>query len=299
MNTAALTADTQPAESSLRDYWTLLKPGVMLLVVFTGAAGLWLAPVAMHPLQQAVVILSIAMGSGAGAAFNMWYDRDIDRLMLRTASRPVPAGRVAAEDALAMGGVLSAFSVMLLGLASNWQAAALLGFSIFFYAVVYTIWLKRHTSQNIVIGGAAGAFPPVIGWLAATGDTAALPWIMFLMVFLWTPPHFWALALYRNNDYRAANIPMLPVTAGIEATKRQIFFYTLLLAVCAMAPLVCGAGWLYGGASALLNLQFIRHAITVWRSEEEKPARAMFGFSILYLFLLFGALLLDAAVLGR
>lgn len=293
---AAADASTYPATASLRDYWTLTKPGVMLLVVFTGAVGMWLAPGALHPLQQAVVIAAIAMGSAAGAAFNMWYDRDIDRLMLRTASRPVPAGRVAADDALCMGLVLSVFSVMLLGLASNWLSAALLAFSIFFYAVIYTVLLKRHTPQNIVIGGAAGAFPPVIGWLAVSGELAVLPWVLFAIVFLWTPPHFWALALYRNQDYRAAGIPMLPVVAGVEATKRQMAAYTVLLAVTGLVPLWLGAGWVYAVAAVAVNGFFLRCAVKVLRSEQEAPARAMFGFSILYLFVLFGALLLDAVL---
>jgi protoheme IX farnesyltransferase len=280
-------------EASMRDYFTLLKPGVMTLVVFTGAVGMWMAPGHLHPFLQVITILSIALGSGAGAAINMWYDRDIDGVMKRTANRPIPAGRVAADDALAIGLLLALLSVGLLALAVNLVAAAWLGFAIFFYAVIYTMWLKRSTPQNIVIGGAAGAFPAVIGWAAVSGDAATMPWIMFAIVFLWTPPHFWALAVYRHDDYRTANVPMLPVAAGIAATKRQILLYTFLLLAVSLAPLAFGSGLVYGVAAGLLGARFLQLAVRVKRSDIPGDAMKLFGFSILYLFALFAALLGD------
>lgn len=282
--------------SSPRDYITLLKPGVMLLVVFTGAVGMWLAPgiSSVHPLLQAVAIFAIALGSGGGAAINMWFDRDIDAMMARTQNRPIPAGRIAADDALVMGLLLSITSVALLGLALNWVAAAWLAFAIFFYAVFYTMLLKRRTSQNIVIGGAAGAFPAVIGWAAVTGDTAAaMPWLLFAIVFLWTPPHFWALALYRSNDYKTARIPMLPVVAGVAATKRHIVAYSVCLFAATIAPLWLGAGIFYGVAATLLSGYFVMLSLRVYRSDATRDAMRLFGFSILYLFVLFAALLVD------
>ena len=281
-------------DAEIRDYITLLKPGVMALVVFTGAAGVWLAPGAMHPFMQAMSILAIALGSGAGAAINMWYDRDIDAIMRRTQKRPVPAGRIAADDTLALGVMLAVASVSLLGLASNWIAAAWLGFAIFFYAVIYTMWLKRFTPQNIVIGGAAGAFPAVIGWVAVTGDAAAwLPWMMFAIVFFWTPPHFWALALYRHDDYAKAGVPMLPVVAGSASTKRHILAYSVVLWAVSLTPLLAGAGMVYGVSAAVLGGYFMLLAVRTARSAEPKVAMKLFGFSILYLFILFAALLVD------
>ena len=249
--TAAAIMDT-PHEASIKDYFTLLKPGVMALVVFTGAVGMWMAPGHLHPFMQVVTVLSIALGSGAGAAINMWYDRDIDAIMKRTANRPIPSGRVAADDALFLGLALAGLSVGLLALAVNLVAAGWLAFAIFFYAVVYTMLLKRATPQNIVIGGAAGAFPAVIGWAASSPDAAWMPWILFAIVFLWTPPHFWALAVYRHDDYRNARVPMLPVTAGIPATKRQILLYSLLLIAASLAPLLAGSGMMYGAVALLL-----------------------------------------------
>lgn len=282
------------SEASIKDYFTLLKPGVMTLVVFTGAVGMWMAPGQLHPFMQAITILSIALGSGAGAAINMWYDRDIDALMKRTATRPIPAGRIAADDALFLGIILSGLSVGLLALAVNLAAAAWLAFAIFFYSVIYTMLLKRSTPHNIVIGGAAGAFPAVIGWVAASPEPiAAMPWILFAIVFLWTPPHFWALAVYRHDDYKKANVPMLPVTAGIPATKKQILFYSFLLVASSLAPLLVGSGMVYGAIATLLGLNFLRHAFIVLKSDIPKDAMRMFGFSILYLFALFGALLAD------
>jgi protoheme IX farnesyltransferase len=292
VNTATLNA-AATNESSLKDYLTLLKPGVMSLVVFTGAAGLWMAPVAIHPFYQLITILCIALGSGAGAALNMWYDRDIDALMARTAKRPIPAGRIAADDALALGIMLSLASVSLLGLAVSVVAAAWLAFAIFFYAVIYTMLLKRATAQNIVIGGLAGALPALIGWVAASPEPALMPWLMVALVFLWTPPHFWALALYRSSDYAAANVPMLPVVAGVAVTKRHILGYSILLVAASLSLMLAGAGMLYAVAAALLGGNFLRHAILVYRSDEPKLAMRMFGYSILYLFLLFGALLAD------
>ncbi len=296
MNSTTINATV--TESSLKDYLTLLKPGVMSLVVFTGAAGLWMAPAHIHPFYQLITILCIALGSGAGAALNMWYDRDIDALMARTAKRPIPAGRIAADDALALGIMLSLASVSLLGLAVSVVAAAWLAFAIFFYAVIYTMLLKRRTAQNIVIGGLAGALPALIGWVAASPEPALMPWLMVALVFLWTPPHFWALALYRSSDYATANVPMLPVVAGVTSTKRHILAYSILLVAASLSLMLAGAGIAYGIAAALLGTNFLRHAIIVMRSDEPKLAMRMFGYSILYLFLLFGALLADHLTQG-
>lgn len=296
MNVA--TASLRAEESSIRDYFTLLKPGVMALVVFTGAAGMWLAPGQMHPFLQVLTIFAIALGSGGGAAINMWYDRDIDAQMKRTAKRPIPSGRIAADDALALGIMLSVASVALLALVTNLVAASWLAFAIFFYAVVYTMWLKRSTPQNIVIGGAAGAFPAVIGWAAVSTDFAVMPWLMFAIVFLWTPPHFWALALYRHGDYRDAGVPMLPVVTGLQSTKRHIFGYTLLMVAASLSPLLVGAHFVYGVGAALLGAKFIYGAVVVLRTEDPKRAMQLFGYSILYLFLLFGLLVADHLLLA-
>ncbi len=295
--TQTITASDLLTESSLKDYLTLLKPGVMSLVVFTGAAGLWMAPVHIHPFYQLITILCIALGSGAGAALNMWYDRDIDAIMTRTQKRPIPAGRIAADDALALGLMLSVASVGLLALIS-FQAAAWLAFAIFFYAVIYTMVLKRTTAQNIVIGGLAGAFPALIGWVAASPAPALMPWLMVAIVFFWTPPHFWALALYRHSDYAKAKVPMLPVVAGIPATKRQILVYTVLLVAVSLSPVYTGAGLAYGLGAALLGANFLRHAIRVLTTEEPRNAMRMFGFSILYLFALFALLVADHLTQG-
>ncbi|OYW13636.1 MAG: protoheme IX farnesyltransferase, partial [Rhodospirillales bacterium 12-54-5] len=285
-------------ESSLRDYLTLLKPGVMALVVFTGFVGLQMAPGHMHPFMQALTVLAIAMGSGGGAAINMWFDADIDAIMNRTQKRPIPAGRIAKDDALVLGVGLSIAGVMLIALAANAIAAAWLAFAIFFYAVIYTMALKRHTSQNIVIGGAAGAFPAVIGWAAMSGGhLSALPWIMFAIVFLWTPPHFWALALYRHDDYKRAHIPMLPVTAGIKSTKIHMLIYTLVLIAVSLAPLAYGSQQLYAIGAFVLGGNFLRHAIRVLRNDAPALAMRMFGFSIMYLFALFALLFGDHLVL--
>ena len=281
------------ASASLKDYFTLLKPGVMSLVVFTGAAGIWMAPGHLHPFYQIITILCIALGSGAGAALNMWYDRDIDAMMNRTAKRPIPAGRIAADDALALGVMLSILSVGMLSLVVNVLAAAWLAFAIFFYAVIYTMLLKRTTSQNIVIGGLAGALPAIIGWVAKSPEPALMPWLMVAIVFCWTPPHFWALALYRHEDYKRAGVPMLPVTQGIASTKIHILIYTLLMIAVSLSPVLAGSGLIYAAGASLLGLNFLRHALRVLRHDEPKLAMRMFGYSILYLFALFALLLVD------
>ncbi len=291
-------------ESSVGDFVQLLKPRVMSLVVFTGVVGLVIAPGSLHPLLAVIAILCIAIGSGAAGAINMWYDRDIDAIMDRTAKRPIPAGRVAPNDALVFGGLLALLSVGLLGLTTNWVAAGLLASAILFYVFIYTVWLKRRTPQNIVIGGAAGAFPPLIGWASVTGDVAAMPLILFAIIFFWTPPHFWALALFRSGDYGRAGIPMLPVVAGRRATKAQMLLYTVVLLPLTVSPYFFGAtGLVYAGGAALLGVLFIASAIGVWREPDaagDRRARKMFGFSILYLFLLFALLLADLVVnLGR
>ncbi|TDQ82408.1 protoheme IX farnesyltransferase [Dongia mobilis] len=291
-----LAAEMVAAGARVGDFWALMKPRVMSLVVFSGFAGLYVAPGEIHPLIAAVAVLCIAVAAGASGAMNMWYDRDIDGIMSRTCGRPIPKGYVAPEQALAFGLALSAFSVMLMGLAVNVAAAALLAFTIFFYVVVYTIWLKRRTPQNIVIGGAAGAFPPMIGWAAVTGsiDWASLP--LFALIFMWTPPHFWALALWRNPDYMRAGVPMMPVVAGMESTKKQMLLYTVLLAPVALAPVFLGvAGWVYGATAIVLNAGFIYRAWRVLRSDDLVWAKKMFGFSLVYLFLHFLVLMLDRA----
>lgn len=286
-----------PSGSTVRDYITLLKPGVMMLVVFTGFVGMFLAAGSLHPLLQVITVLCIAVGSGAGGAINMWFDRDIDAHMLRTAARPIPAGRVAADDALVYGLFLAMAAVGILGLAVNWLAAAYLAGAIGFYVFIYTIWLKRRTPQNIVIGGAAGSFPPVIGWVAVTGEAAVDAWILFAIIFLWTPPHFWALALYRNSDYTRVGVPMLPVVAGKFVTKKQMLIYTLVLLPVTLLPCVTGlSGWIYAASAFALNGLFIRHAWRVLHSEEDRQARAMFGYSILYLFAVFLALVVDKLI---
>jgi protoheme IX farnesyltransferase len=287
---------TQPAR--VRDYVDLLKPRVMSLVVFTGLIGVLIAPVHIHPFEAFLAVLAIALGSGAAGAINMWYERDLDALMARTANRPLPAGRVEPDDALGLGVLLSIFSVLLMALATNFVAAALLTAAILFYVFVYTVWLKRRTPQNIVIGGAAGAFPPMIGWAAVTGDVSPVGIALFLLIFLWTPPHFWALALYRSDDYRRAGVPMLPVVAGPRVTKKQMLLYTLLLVPVALAPTLLGAvGWLYGAVAIGLSAGFIAHAVAVWRAPDDRrghgPAKRMFKFSLLYLAALFAALPVD------
>jgi heme o synthase len=282
--------------ADVADYVALLKPRVMSLVVFTGFVGLHLAPGHLHPFLAAVAVLCIAIGAGASGAINMWYDRDIDAVMRRTRSRPLPAGRMDPGEALGFGVTLAAGSVLVMGLAVNWTAAFLLAFTIAFYVFVYTAWLKRRTPQNIVIGGAAGAFPPVVGWAAASGDLGLESLLLFALIFFWTPPHFWALALYRSGDYEEAGVPMLPVVAGAAETKRQILVYTVLLWPLAVAPFLVGmAGWLYLAAAIGLSAAFTGAALAVLRDAGDGAAKRMFGFSIFYLFALFALLLVDKA----
>ena len=288
-------ARVEPSIAGVGDYIELMKPRVMSLVVFTALVGLIVAPVPMHPVMTFTALLCIAVGAGAAGALNMWYDADIDARMARTAGRPIPRGRVTPGEVAGFGFTLAVFSVVSLGLLVNVLAAALLAFTIFFYVVIYTIWLKRSTPQNIVIGGAAGALPPVIGWAAATGSLALEPLVLFLIVFLWTPPHFWALSLYRTDDYARAGVPMLPVVAGAAETRRQIFRYTLVLTPVGVAPWLLGyTGAVYGITAALAGAAMIALAIRV-RGETRGHAacKQMFGFSILYLFLLFAMLLVD------
>jgi protoheme IX farnesyltransferase len=266
----------------------------MSLVVFSGLAGLVVAPGTIHPLIAAVAILCIAVGAGASGAINMWFDRDIDAIMSRTKSRPIPAGNVDPTEALGFGVVLAFLSVLLMGMAVNWAAGSLLAFTIFFYVIIYTMWLKRRTPQNIVIGGASGAFPPMIGWAAVTGDISLASISLFLLIFMWTPPHFWALSLYREGDYAKAGVPMMPVVAGARSTKIQMLVYTVLLLPIALVPfLLHVAGPVYAIAAVLLNLGFIRHAWRVLKSTDMTPARAMFRYSLLYLFLHFALLMVD------
>jgi protoheme IX farnesyltransferase len=286
----------EPSLASVGDYIALLKPRVMSLVVFTALVGLAVAPGTLHPITAFTALLCIAVGAGASGALNMWYDADIDAVMTRTARRPVPAGKVKPGEALAFGLTLSGFAVATLGLLVNWFAGALLAFTIFFYAVVYTMWLKRSTPQNIVIGGAAGAFPPVIGWAAVTGSLSLEPVLLFAIIFFWTPPHFWALALYKTDDYARAGIPMLPVVAGDVSTRRQILLYTLILVPLGIAPWALGfTGPVYGAVAAATGVVMLVLAGQVLRESRpaDRAARNLFAFSILYLFLLFATLLVE------
>ena len=292
------TAETLPSvKGEVRDFIALLKPRVMTLVVFTAIAGMVVAPGHLHPFLAIIAIFCIALGAGAAGAINMWYDRDIDAVMIRTQKRPLPQNRIHPGDALAFGSVLTLFSVMTMGLAVNWVAAGLLAFASFFYVMIYTVWLKRRTPQNIVIGGAAGAFPPVIGWASVTGSISLFPIILFAIIFFWTPPHFWALALYKNSDYQKAGVPMLPVVSGKKTTKWQMLFYTLLLFPLCMVPYFTGnMGLVYLIGSLILNGVFIGCALQVLRHENMRPAKAMFGYSIFYLFALFSLVMIDGAI---
>lgn len=286
------------SEASVADYIALLKPRVMSLVIFTALVGLMIAPGHFHPVLAFTSILCIAVGAGASGALNMWYEADIDALMSRTANRPIPRGRVTPSEALAFGVILAFFSVMTLGILVNWLAGALLAFTIFFYVVVYTMLLKRWTAQNIVIGGAAGALPPVVAWAAASGSLSVEPILLFLIIFFWTPPHFWALALFRNDDYARAGVPMLPVVAGPDATRMQILLYTVVLVAIAVAPWPLGYfDAVYGIASLILGGGMLGLAINVYRHREgvaaSRATRKLFAFSIFYLFALFATLLLE------
>lgn len=288
---------------TVADYFALLKPRVMSLVIFTALVGMVVAPAGQsHPVVLAISLLCIAVGAGASGALNMWYDADIDIIMRRTRKRPIPAGAIKSEQALQFGIILSVGSVALLGLAANWLAAGLLAFTIFFYAVVYTMWLKRSTPQNIVIGGAAGAFPPMIGWVAVTGSISLESVVLFLVIFMWTPPHFWALALFKRDDYEAANIPMLPNVVGDAATRVQILLYALVMAPIAVLPWILGfAGLAYGFVAIVLGAVFIYLSVLVWRDAnlegKNLPAKKLFGFSIFYLTALFATLLVEAVVM--
>jgi protoheme IX farnesyltransferase len=289
-------AYAEPSMAGVGDYLALLKPRVMSLVVFTALVGLAVAPDHLHPVLTLFALICIAVGAGAAGALNMWYDADIDAMMTRTATRPVPSGRVRPGEALAFGIVLAGFAVTFLGLMINWLAAGLLAFTIFFYAVVYTMWLKRWTPQNIVIGGAAGAFPPMIGWAAATGGIGLESILLFLTVFFWTPPHFWALSLYSVEEYRRAGVPMLPVVAGPEETRRQILIYSVLLAPIGALPWLLGyAGIAYGLTAVAGGLLMIALSWQLHRSPDKSAAKRLFGVSILYLFVLFAALLVERA----
>ena len=292
-------AQPRISEASVGDFIELMKPRVMSLVIFTALVGLVIAPGHVHPVLTVTSLVCIAVGAGASGALNMWYDRDIDALMGRTVKRPIPQGRVSPPEALAFGVILSFFSVMTLGILVNWLAGALLAFTIFFYIAIYSAWLKRSTAQNIVIGGAAGALPPVVAWAAATGSLSVEPILLFAIIFFWTPPHFWALALFRSDDYARAGVPMLPVVAGLDATRLQILLYTVVLVVVALAPWPLGYfSAIYGIVSLILGGWMLALAVNVYRHrtgpEALRAARRLFAFSILYLFALFATLLLEA-----
>ena len=294
-----MTVATQTLPADWRDFFALTKPRVMSLVIFTGLCGLLAAPGHIHPVLGFTAILCIALGAGGAAALNQWWEADIDAGMKRTAQRPLPAGRLQRTDARDFGVALSVASVLIMGLAVGWLAAAILALSIVYYAVVYTIWLKPRTPQNIVIGGGAGAFPPMIGWVAVTGEVTAMPILLFAIIFFWTPPHFWALALFVQSDYAKVGIPMLPVVKGQKATRRQILIYSILLVPIAAAPwLIGGTGAVYGGAAILLTLAFLLLSLPVaFREAVEgdgmKPEKRLFAFSVFYLFALFTALVVD------
>ncbi len=300
MNSTSASLSAKPIVAEWRDFFALTKPGVMKLVVYTGLAGLLAAPAQLHPVLAFAAILAIALAHGSAATLNQWYESDIDALMKRTAGRPIPAGRMGRDTALHFGVGLGAFSILLMGMATNWLAAATLLAAILFYVVVYTMWLKRRTPQNIVIGGAAGAFPPLIGWAAATGEITAMPVLLFALIFLWTPPHFWALSLFVNADYERAGVPMMTVVAGPRSTRRQILLYTLPMAAVAILPWPLGlAGAAYGLTASVLSGIFLWLAFDVVRNRATEPAgmkpeKRLFLFSILYLFVLFGALVVDA-----
>ncbi len=290
-------ATAMPAD--WRDFLALTKPRVMSLAIFTALCGMLAAPGGIHPVLGFAAIIAIALGAGACGALNQWYETDVDAQMRRTAQRPLPAGRMERQSALHFGVGLGVFSVLLLGVATNWLAAAILAISILYYLIVYTAWLKPRTPQNIVIGGAAGAFPPLIGWAAATGGLDVLPWLAFALIFLWTPPHFWALSLFVQTDYARAGIPMLPVVAGERTTRRQIFLYSLPMAAVAIAPWPLAlTGAIYGVTAAVMTAQFLLLAAqvglrTTGDGDAMKPEKRLFAYSIVYLFLLFGALVAD------
>lgn len=294
LDTGAMTGET--IEASPGDFLQLLKPRVMSLVVFTAFVGMMVAPGTLHPVLAAVALLCIAVGAGASGAINMWYDADIDAIMARTQNRPIPQGRIQKGEALGFGATLAVLSTLTLGLCVNWMAAAFLALTIAFYVFVYTIWLKRRTPQNIVIGGAAGALPPLVGWAAVTGSADLAPFALFTIIFLWTPPHFWALSLYRTGDYAKAGVPMLPVIAGSIETRRQIFFYSIALVAASFLPPLAGVGGgFYVTTTLALDTFFLLMAWRVYREKVgTRAAKRLFAFSILYLFLLFAVLLAEA-----
>jgi protoheme IX farnesyltransferase len=304
MTEVVWTDKTGAPEAQFGDFVELLKPRVMRLVLFTAMVGLVCAPVPVHPVIAIAALVCIGVGAGAAGALNMWWDRDIDAVMARTSGRPIPSGRIESDAALALGITLSGFSVVFLGLVANLFAAGLLAFTIFFYIVIYSMWLKRTTPQNIVIGGAAGAFPPMIGWAVATGGVAPESVLMFALIFLWTPPHFWALALFRNDDYSRADVPMLPVAAGARSTRNHILAYSAALALAAIAPAFSTVGGpIYLAGALVLNALLLRGAWAIWRRDEAAAAadrcrveKRFFGFSILYLFLHFSLLLAEAGL---
>lgn len=288
-----------PSEADANDYMTLLKPRVMSLVVFTALVGMLVAPVSINPILGIVAILCIAVGGGASGALNMWYDADIDAVMKRTQKRPIPSGKVTGGEVLVYGLVLSALSVLTMGIFINWFSAAFLAFTIFFYVVIYTMWLKRSTPQNIVIGGASGAFPPMIGWAAATGTISMESVVLFLIIFMWTPPHFWALSLFAKTDYGAAKIPMMPNVRGERSTKNQILVYAIIMALCGVAPYVMGfAGITYGVVSIVLGSIFVYHSFVLWKTETKEAttpvAKKLFFFSLFYLAAIFAVLLIES-----
>ena len=304
-STATSQAKATPLPVEWRDFFTLTKPRVMTLVIFTAICGLLAAPGTIHPVLGFTAVLAIAMGAGGSAALNHWWEADIDAGMKRTANRPLPTGRMRRDDARDFGLFLSAVSVGLMGVAIGWLAAALLAAAIIYYAVIYTMWLKPRTPQNIVIGGGSGAFPPLIGWVAVTGEITAMPLLLFAIIFMWTPPHFWALALFMKSDYAKVGIPMLPVVAGERATRRQILIYTVLLAPFVVAPWVIGGtSWVYGSVAVVLSALFLAYALPVGlRTRKEgdamQPEKTLFKFSIYYLFILFAALVADRVLAAQ
>lgn len=296
MNTANSVPLETESNASVGDYFALLKPKVMSLVIFSGFAGLWVAPgfSQMHPFLAFVAMLCLAINAGAAGAINMWYDRDIDAVMHRTKNRPIPTGKIHPDEALSFGIILSVLSTMTMGVALNWTAAGLLAFANLFYVFVYTMWLKRSTPQNIVIGGAAGAFPPMIGWAAVTGDITLASITLFAIIFFWTPPHFWALSLFANEDYKRAKVPMLPVTHGEKHTKIQMIIYSVLLVPLSITPYLLGiSGALYCTAALILSLFFLFTSFKVLNDQTYKSAKLMFGYSVFYLFAIFLALMID------
>lgn len=289
----------QPSEANANDYMSLLKPRVMSLVVFTALVGMLVAPVSINPVLGFLAILCIAVGGGASGALNMWYDADIDAIMKRTQKRPIPAGKISGGEVLVFGLVLSALSVLTMGIFINWFSAAFLAFTIFFYVVIYTMWLKRSTPQNIVIGGASGAFPPMIGWAAATGTISWESIVLFLIIFMWTPPHFWALSLFTTTDYGAARVPMMPNVRGERSTKNQIFVYAVIMAICGIAPYFMGfAGITYGVVSTVLGIIFVYRSFQLWKTQTKEQtlpfAKKLFFFSLFYLTALFAVLLVES-----